>query len=65
MAAIRGPILLITLGVLVAIDYFGPWSFSRTWPVLLIAYGILKLLEKAFEKTDRRPDVSHPGGSVI
>jgi len=46
MQAIRGPILLITLGTLVAIDYFGPYRFSRTWPILIIVFGILKLLER-------------------
>lgn len=46
--AIRGPIMLITLGVLVLIDYFGHISFARrTWPVLLIVFGLMKLLEKA------------------
>lgn len=41
--AIRGPILLITLGVLLAVDQFGVYSFGRTWPVLLIVFGIFKL----------------------
>jgi hypothetical protein len=50
--AIRGPLLLITLGTLFAlaqfpVGRFGPYSFSRTWPVLLIVYGFLKLLEYA------------------
>ncbi len=46
--AIRGPIMLITLGVLVALDYFQGVSFlRRTWPVLLIVFGVLKLLERA------------------
>lgn len=46
--AIRGPIMLITLGTLVALDYFQGLSFSRrTWPVLLIVFGVLKLLERA------------------
>ena len=55
--AIRGPIMLITLGTLVALDYFQGLSFSRrTWPVLLIVFGILKLLERA----GRPPDVPLP-----
>jgi len=44
--AIRGPIMLILLGTLVAMDYFGVYGFSRTWPILIIAFGLLKLLEK-------------------
>ncbi|PWT84164.1 MAG: hypothetical protein C5B58_05155 [Acidobacteria bacterium] len=45
--AIRGPIMLITLGVLIWIDHSGGTSFWRTWPVLLIVIGILKLAEMA------------------
>ncbi len=44
--AIRGPIMLILLGTLVAMDYFGVYGFSRTWPILIIVFGLLKLLEK-------------------
>ena len=44
--AARGPILLITLGALMAIDYNTPFGFSRTWPVLIIVFGLLKLLER-------------------
>jgi hypothetical protein len=44
--AARGPILLITLGALMVIDYHTPFSFSHTWPVLIIVFGILKLLER-------------------
>jgi hypothetical protein len=46
LRAIRGPILLMTLGGLFAIDYFGPYPFYRTWPVLLIVVGVLKLAER-------------------
>ena len=45
--AIRGPIMLITLGALVAIDYAGVYGFWRTWPILIIVFGVLKLLERA------------------
>ena len=47
MQAIRGPIMLITLGSLVAIDYAGVYGFWRTWPILIIVFGLLKLLERA------------------
>ncbi|MCC7499153.1 MAG: hypothetical protein IT160_16335 [Bryobacterales bacterium] len=45
MSAIRGPIMLIVLGSLLAVDQFGPYPFWRTWPVLIIVYGVLRLLE--------------------
>ena len=43
--AVRGPILLIVLGILFVGEYWGQWPFYKTWPVLLIVYGLLKLLE--------------------
>ena len=38
---------MITLGVLLAIDQIGTLSFGRTWPVLLIKFGLFKLVERA------------------
>jgi len=51
MCAIRGPILMITLGVLLAMDQLGSLSFGRTWPVLLIVFGLFKLAERAGTKS--------------
>jgi hypothetical protein len=45
LCALRGPLLLITLGILLAVDHMGGQSFSRTWPVLLIVYGLMRLAE--------------------
>jgi hypothetical protein len=45
LRAIRGPVLLITLGALLMLDYSAGVSFARTWPVLLIVVGVLKLVE--------------------
>jgi hypothetical protein len=42
-SAVRGPILLITIGTLFAVDHFTRFGFGRTWPVLLIVIGILTL----------------------
>lgn len=44
--AIRGPILLITIGVLFAIQQAGVLGFGHTWPFLIIVIGILKLIER-------------------
>ncbi len=44
--AARGPVLLITLGALFAIDYFGSYSFTRTWPALLVVFGLFWLGER-------------------
>jgi len=48
--AIRGPILMITLGVLLAIDQAGGPSFGRTWPILLIEFGLFKLAERGISR---------------
>jgi uncharacterized protein YaaW (UPF0174 family) len=51
VSAVRGPIMLIALGVLLAIDYSGGVSFGRTWPALLILFGLFKLAEFGGVKT--------------
>jgi Domain of unknown function (DUF5668) len=43
--ALNGPLVLTTLGVLLAADRLGHVSFWRTWPALLIVFGALKLVE--------------------
>jgi len=59
--AVRGPLMLITLGALVAIDYAGIYGFWRTWPILIIVFGVLKLLERASAKP--APPNPYPGGN--
>jgi hypothetical protein len=49
VAAIRGPITLITVGVLFALNNFTPLRFHQTWPVLLIVFGLLSLLRRSVE----------------
>ena len=44
--AIRGPILLITVGVLFAMQQANIVPFSRTWPLVIIVVGLVKLLER-------------------
>ena len=44
--AARGPVLMITLGVLFALQQAGVLPFSRSWPLLIIAIGVMKLLER-------------------
>ncbi len=48
MSGIMGPAVLITLGILFFIDQFSwgwHYGFGRTWPVLLIVIGIVKVLQ--------------------
>jgi hypothetical protein len=42
--AVRGPVVLITLGVLFAFDRFTDFHFSQSWPILLIVMGLLRLV---------------------
>jgi len=57
--SVRGPITLITLGVLFAVDHFTPYGFEQTWPVLLIVFGLLSLAGRsASSASAARP----PGG---
>jgi Domain of unknown function (DUF5668) len=42
--AARGPVIMITIGVLFAFDRFTEFHFSQTWPVLLIVIGLLRLV---------------------
>lgn len=46
LRALRGPVMLLTLGALLAADRFSPVPFTKTWPVLLIVLGVMKLLER-------------------
>jgi hypothetical protein len=59
--AVRGPILLITLGLLFTVDYYGEYSFWRTWPVLMIVYGGFWLLERMVPQGG--PDASSGGAA--
>lgn len=47
--AIRGPITLITLGMLFALNNFTNYRFHQTWPVLLIVFGLLSLVRRGVE----------------
>jgi hypothetical protein len=48
--AIRGPVLLIVFGLLVALENHNVADFGRLWPVLVIVYGLMKLWEKLSQK---------------
>ena len=46
MQAIRGPLVLITVGVLFAMHQANLINFSRTWPLIIIVVGLVKLAER-------------------
>lgn len=40
------PILLIVLGIMFLLDQLVPgWGINKTWPALLVAIGVLKLVD--------------------
>lgn len=40
------PIILITLGLIFLLNEFLPhWGIEKTWPILLVVIGVLKLLD--------------------
>ncbi len=45
MAGMMGPAVLITLGTLFLIGEFSHFEFHRSWPILLLVIGIVKLLQ--------------------
>ena len=44
--ATRGPVLLILLGALFALQQAGRLPVSRSWPLFIIAIGVMKLVER-------------------
>jgi hypothetical protein len=43
--AVRGPVVLMTVGGLFAASQMGGYGFQQTWPTILIVIGVLKLFE--------------------
>lgn len=60
--AMRGPVQLIVLGILFLLAYNQVAAVWQTWPVLLISYGLMKLLEWLYQRTLSGPDVAGVGG---
>lgn len=58
MRALRGPVTLIVLGVLFAVDHLTEFRFRQTWPILLIVFGLMTLLGRE----ERPPYVPPPQG---
>jgi hypothetical protein len=61
--AIRGPILLIALGAILAADQLDRIDLGRTWPVLLILFGLLKLGEH-MTRSIRHDGKTESGGGL-
>jgi hypothetical protein len=51
MRALRGPLMLVALGALMQAHRSWDLPFTKTWPVLLILFGLMKLLERLAQRT--------------
>ncbi|MCC6265672.1 MAG: hypothetical protein IT169_19025 [Bryobacterales bacterium] len=49
--AARGPVQLIVLGILFILGYSQIAPVWQTWPVLLISFGLMKLLEWLYQRS--------------
>jgi hypothetical protein len=58
--AIRGPVCLITIGALFALNNFTRYRFDQTWPVILIVFGLLSLLRRGVETSAPPPPPPPP-----
>lgn len=59
--AVRGPVTLITVGVLFALNNFTEYRFDQTWPVILIVFGLMSLLGRSTERLPPPPPPPQQG----
>lgn len=62
--AVTGPIILITVGSLFALDKFSGYPFRQTWPVLIIVIGFLKLFGGGSRRSRKYAPVPQLGGPL-
>jgi hypothetical protein len=60
-----GPVALITWGIIVLIDHLHGPSWNRTWPVILLVIGIVKLMERSGHGPYTPMSGPPPGGDVL
>jgi hypothetical protein len=46
--SLRGPLLLMTLGILMMLDHRDKIGIGDSWPILLMVFGLMILLERLF-----------------
>jgi hypothetical protein len=65
---IMGPAMLVTIGVLFLLENLHVVNFHRTWPVILLVVGAVKLLQGSASAADHIPSLAPgtnpPGGPI-
>ena len=67
LQAIRGPLVLITVGILFALHQADVINFARTWPLIIIVVGLVKLAERLVAQptlSGRSIQSMRPRGSI-
>jgi hypothetical protein len=64
--ALTGPVVLLALAVLMALQAGEVFPLSRTWPVLLMVWGVMLLVQRALTPaaSDRYSPESTPGAGT-
>lgn len=62
MRGLVGPVVLVTIGLLTLIEDMGGPRWHRTWPILLLAIGLTKLLERQVPPSAPPPTMPMGGG---
>jgi hypothetical protein len=58
----RGPIMLLTFGITAILDEYAGISYSHSWPLYVIVWGLLKLAENAIlAQNPPAPGMGFPG----
>src|SRR5579862_1400104 len=65
MRGLVGPVVLVTIGGLSLIENIGGPGWHRTWPILLLAIGITKLLESKTPPSLPPPTAPVSGGPTL
>jgi hypothetical protein len=64
LRALRGPVMLIALGALLAIQRSTDYGLSKTWPALLILLGLAKLAERIAARAPVAGEGDAKGGQM-
>jgi len=62
---LMGPAVLVTLGILFLVESLGGPGFGRTWPVLLLVIGAIKLLSGNVFGTSSQPPAPPSGPGTV